>query len=139
MKSKRNIDLGIIHMAKKQLDMDDDTYTDIVIRVGKAPSGSSKDLSAAGRARVIAHMESCGFQRKRKPRAAVLATTAQIRMIYKLWHELGEAGLVEHPTREALSAWIKRQSGVPSAGDLSKEEASEIIEQLKAWKARGKI
>ncbi|MCP4695301.1 MAG: regulatory protein GemA [Gammaproteobacteria bacterium] len=99
----KNSDLAIIHIAKKQLGMNDDDYRDLIRNIGKARSGSSKDLSDAGRARVLEHMKACGFKKKRKPRPSGLASSAQVRMIHRLWHELGEADVYSHrPQRRCL-------------------------------------
>lgn len=58
----RNTDLAKIHLAKKQLGMDDVMYREIIKAVGRAPSGSSKDLDHAGRQRILDHFRACGFK-----------------------------------------------------------------------------
>lgn len=69
----RNTDLAKIHLAKKQLGMDDVSYREIIKAVGRIPSGSSKDLDHAGRQRVLEHFRACGF----KPQANTVTTPAK--------------------------------------------------------------
>lgn len=55
----RNNDLAQIHIAKKQLGMDDDTYRDMLWAVARVRS--AKQLDHAGRAKVLDHLKRCGF------------------------------------------------------------------------------
>lgn len=68
----RNTDLAKIHLARKHLGMDEVCYREIIKAVGRAPSGSSKDLDHAGRQRLLDHFKACGF----KPKAASPTGTA---------------------------------------------------------------
>jgi phage gp16-like protein len=56
----RNPSLAKIHIAKKQLGMDDATYRAMLLQHGGA--SSSKDLSPIGLAKVLAHLEKSGFK-----------------------------------------------------------------------------
>lgn len=56
----RNADLARIHIAKKQLGLDDDTYRDMLWSIGRVRSAG--DLDFAGRRRVLEHLRSCGFK-----------------------------------------------------------------------------
>lgn len=56
-------ELAKIHVAKKQLAMDDDTYRAMLMQV--AGVASSKDLSATGRAKVLDYLKSKGFKGKK--------------------------------------------------------------------------
>jgi phage gp16-like protein len=58
----RNANLAKIHIAKKQLGMDDDTYRAMLKTHGAV--SSSKDLTLIGAAKVLAHLERCGFKAK---------------------------------------------------------------------------
>ena len=67
MASRAN--LAKIHIARKQLGMDEDTYRAMLQSVGRVQS--SKDLDDAGAAKVLAHLQRSGFkptkQTSRKP------------------------------------------------------------------------
>lgn len=56
----RNRELAIIHIAKQQLNMDDESYRAMLWACGRVKS--SKDLDYPGRVRVIDHLKKCGFQ-----------------------------------------------------------------------------
>lgn len=56
----RNNDLALIHIAKKQLAMDDDAYRDMLFAVARVRS--AKLLDHAGRAKVLDHLKRCGFR-----------------------------------------------------------------------------
>jgi phage gp16-like protein len=56
--SRRRAALGKIHIGKKQLDMDDDTYRAMLLTIGGVKS--SKDLTPEGIDQVVRHLEKCG-------------------------------------------------------------------------------
>lgn len=56
----RNAQLAKIHIAKKDLGMDDDAYREMLISVAGVESAGK--LSATGMARVLAHLEQCGWR-----------------------------------------------------------------------------
>ncbi len=57
---RRRRDLAKIHLAKKQLGLDDDTYRDMLWAVARVRS--SADLDFTGLQRVLAHLQSRGFK-----------------------------------------------------------------------------
>lgn len=59
----RRRELAKIHIAAKDLGMDREAYEAMLWTVGRVRS--SKDLDAAGRARVLDHLKACGFKAKR--------------------------------------------------------------------------
>ncbi len=56
----RRAELAKIHVAKKALGLDDDTYRDMLWTVARVRS--AKDLDAAGRAKVLDHLKGRGFK-----------------------------------------------------------------------------
>ncbi|MDO9141471.1 MAG: regulatory protein GemA [Methylobacter sp.] len=52
--------LAKIHIAKKQLGLDDDTYRALLMQL--AGVNSAKDLTSAGRASVLEHLKKVGFK-----------------------------------------------------------------------------
>lgn len=62
----RNRELAAIHVGKRALNLDDDTYRAMLWTCGRVRS--SKDLDAAGRQKVIDHMRARGFERRDGPR-----------------------------------------------------------------------
>lgn len=57
---RRRRDMAYIHLAKKQLGMDDGTYRDMLWAVARVRSAA--DLDFTGLQRVRAHLERCGFK-----------------------------------------------------------------------------
>jgi phage gp16-like protein len=56
-------ELAKIHIAKKELGMDDDTYRDMLMQVAKVSSAA--DLTATGRGKVLEHLKKIGFKGKK--------------------------------------------------------------------------
>lgn len=63
----RTREIAWIHMAKAELDLDEDLYRGILEHVGGKRSAA--DLSPLGRAKVLAHFERLGWHRKVRPSA----------------------------------------------------------------------
>lgn len=61
---QRTAELGKIHIAKKQLGMDDETYRDMLFTIARVRSAA--DLDHAGRRKVLDHMKALGFKAERK-------------------------------------------------------------------------
>lgn len=59
----RRRELAAIHIAKKDLGLDDDTYRDMLFAVARVRS--SADLDQGGRTAVIEHLRKSGFAKKR--------------------------------------------------------------------------
>lgn len=136
-KSVRHNDLAQIHIAKKDLLLDDDTYRKMLFTVARV--NSARDLDFAGRKQVLEHMKARGW----KPKQHVPARTAraraddpQSRKIRALWIELHKAGKVDDPSEDALAAFVKRQTGVDALQWAAKAQKGAVIEALKAWQLR---
>lgn len=64
----RRRELAAIHIAKKDLGLDDGTYRDMLFAVARVRS--SADLDQGGRTAVIEHLRRSGFKRKQDRAAA---------------------------------------------------------------------
>jgi len=123
--------LAKIHIAKKELRLEEAEYRALLLRV--AGVDSAKDLSDAKATAVIAELKSLGF----KPRQSTgpkrpPAQRADVRKIYALWGSL-HSGAAD---RDALRAWVNGRFGVAAPEFLKPEDAQNAIEQLKAWQRR---
>ena len=145
---RRNKELGKIHMGKKQLKMDRQTYEDMLWQQGHVHS--SADLDESGRHKVIKHLEKCGAQftrRKRSRSATGNASENQISMINALWANLATAGVVRDPSDAGLRKWLQnatrrqheRRLGWTSPKFLPGHVARNVIEQLKKWCERTEV
>lgn len=125
----RHRDLAAIHVAKKQLGMDDGTYRAMLWSVGRVKSAG--DLDFAGRKAVLDHLKACGFKRH-SPKAR----DPQSRKIRALWLDLKDLGELRDASEEALNSFVSRLTGARALQWLSSDQASTVIEHLKAWARR---
>lgn len=128
--------LAKIHIAKKQLAMDEDSYRAMLRSVGGVES--SRDLTPLAASRVLRHLERSGFKPTGKLAASdrPAADDAQSRKILALWLALHARGVVHNASNEALAAYVKRQTGVEALQWLTPAQATRVIEALKKWQAR---
>lgn len=120
--------LAKIHIARKELRLEEAEYRALLLRVARVES--ARDLSDRAAAAVIAEFKRLGWaprESKRDP-----AQRADIRKIYALWGALHSGPL----DRDALRAWVKTRFKVSAPEFLKRPQASEAIEQLKAWNRR---
>ena len=127
--------LAKIHIAKKQLGLDDDDYRAVLQRVtGKT---SSKDMSNGERGAVLDELKRLGFK------SASTGTRRKLEgrfapKLQALWIAGWNLGLVRDRSDAALIAFVKRQTGVDHVRFLRHEQdAYKAIEALKGWMHRG--
>ncbi|MCW5657400.1 MAG: regulatory protein GemA [Burkholderiaceae bacterium] len=139
----RKADLAAIHIAKAALGWDDDFYRDILFTVCRVRS--SGDLDHAGRKRFLAHLRACGWSGGSTPRrsSARPATAAKRptltkpqRLMWSLWQQLYEAGVVTDRRMPALLHFIERQTGIARLEWLNSAQEDLVIQSLKAWRKR---
>ena len=136
--------IRLIHVAKRDLSMDDDTYRAILLRIGK--KASSADLTIPELEKVLEHLKRSGFKVRSKSKSAPkpeqakpsrpLAQDLESKKIRALWLFLHELGAVKNPSEEALAAYVKRIAGVDALQWISGEQAETLIETLKKWAMR---
>ena len=139
----RRIDLAKIHIARKQLGLEDEVYRAIVRRVSARyriePAESSAVLDPRERAALLAELSSLGFK-VAPPRAKredwIEGRNPHTRKLLACWFDLVRAGASKHPGKKALRHFIRRATGKEAIEWLSPEECSKVIEELKAWHRR---
>ncbi|PLP96027.1 regulatory protein GemA [Pseudomonas sp. FFUP_PS_473] len=89
MKDRRNQQLSKIHIAKKDLGMDDDSYRAMLVRI--AGKTSAKDLSPLQTANVLRELERLGWQPKRG-RAKPKPAADRAKLVSKIEAQLADAG-----------------------------------------------
>lgn len=129
-------DLAKIHIARKELAMDEDAYRLMLESV--AGVTSSAKLSARGRAKVLHRLRQLGWKPKTsaRPRRRVTAQEPQDKKIRALWLDLAQMGVVRDRSEQALARYVKRQTGVEALDWLDGRQAEKVIEALKAWRKR---
>ncbi len=136
----RRADLAAIHIAKKALAWDEDTYRDVMFTVCRVRSSAQLDFT--GRKTFLAHLQAC--QRQMGGATAAPAAparkkapwSARHRQIWSLWQQLADSHLVADRTHKALDAWVKRQTGVDRMEWANGPQLDALIDSAKGWLAR---
>lgn len=141
----RDATMAKIHIAKKELGLDDDAQRDIYERVtGKR---SLKDMNVKQRMAVLDDFKSRGFKVKRssKPASGSVNYSAKkyVRLIFALWASCAKLGEINNASHVALRAFVaneteKRGKRIDDPEFLTYDQASPIIETLKFMERRGK-
>lgn len=132
--------IRLIHVAKRDLSMDDDTYRTILQRIGK--KASAADLTVPELEKVLEHLKRSGFKVRSKGKPAQaklsrpLAQDGESKKIRALWLFLHELGAVKNPSEEALAAYVKRIAGVDALQWINGKQAERLIETMKKWAMR---
>ena len=151
----RKSQLAQIHIAKKYLDMDRDTYEAFLLRV--IGESSSAGLDMHGRFKLIQAFKDNGWKPNKKrvgyknksnkkhgADSKFGYDNATSRKLIALWRELAGAGKINDNSARAMEIWIANQTNIPgqqipknrSPDTLSASEVNVLIERLKNWLAR---
>ena len=127
----RSANLAKIHIAKKQLGMDDATYRAMLQSHGGVTS--SKDLTLISAAKVLAHLERCGF----KPKAAntgkrPITTSDRAALMSKVEAQLCDAG---RPW-SYVDGMAQKMFKVDKASWLSAEQLMKVVAALAYYAKR---
>lgn len=130
----RKFDLGQIHKGKKALGWSDDDYRFHLRNITGA--SSSATLDADGRAKLLAHMKSCGFT----PAPSTPKVFDQAAKIAWLWRKLGEHSGLRDASDAAMLAFVARTTGTQYGAlkFIPVSHASTVIEALKSMLDRAK-
>lgn len=136
MASQRRAQLAKIHIGKKDLGLDDDTYRDVLESVtGRRSAG---DLNYQQLNAVIDAFKSKGWNPVKRKRGGKryrkTHNDAEVRMVYALWTAMREEKIVKAQTPDGF---VKRMTGVENTEWLKPEDARVVIEALKKMRARG--
>lgn len=128
--------LAKIHIARKDLGLEDDDYRDVIERVSKGRTRSAGQLSQAALHDLLAEFRRLGW----KPKAAALgrgaASDPQSKKVRALWLALAEAGVVRDKSEKALRSYVHRMTGRDDLRFCDPAEKWRLIESLKSWAVR---
>ena len=129
--------LAKIHVAKKQLALDDATYRAVVKRIiGVDSAGAATDGKLV---ELLDEFKRQGFQ----PASGSRHTSAKpwVRKIHAIWKDL--APLLDDATPAALNGFVARQTktarnpdGISAAEFLDANSATKVIQGLEGWLSR---
>lgn len=126
--------LAQIHIARKELGLDDDTYRSVLMRVTRKPSSAA--MSAAERQKVIAEFKRLGFKPKNSFGRRPQSDKPYIRKVFALWGELKRKGIWRDPSPHALRQFVKNMTDCDDPERLTWPQARDVIEALKKMKER---
>lgn len=122
--------IAAIHVAKKKLGLDDDTYRAKLSNItGKT---STKDMTEAERQKVLTVFRNDGFEPSQKGLQGKFAKKLQA-----LWIAGFNLGVINDRSDAALLAFVKRQTNLDHMRFLHyADDARAAIEALKSWLKR---
>lgn len=97
----RRRELAQIHIAKKQLDIDDTTYRAMLSTIARVDSAA--DLNAEGRRQVLAHLKARGF----KPKASVSSPHRSVRGAHSDWDWVNKAAPAKQAMLRKIAVMLK--------------------------------
>lgn len=138
---RRVVELRKIHVGKRRLGWDDETYRDVIAQVCNGKR-SAADLTQEERGALLDRMKYFGFVE-----GASYTTKLdqfddrepQARLIRALWSDLTAIGALRDSSEKALRSFIKRTAKSDSINWLTGQQANACIEGLKAMKSRAGI
>lgn len=135
---ERRAMLGKIHIAQKDLALEEESYRDLLEKItGKR---SSSKCTHAQLHDVIEEFKRLGWKPKKgQPKRAgrrKLAEGEQASKIRALWLDLYHLGALRDPGEEALAAFVARCTGVEALQWLDTDSADKAIKALRGWLER---
>lgn len=127
--------ISLLHVAKNQLGLDDDTYRAILVKV--AGCDSAADLTQPGFTAAVKYFTAMGFRSTWTKRSygyrPTMATPPQIDLIRSLWVKfLGR----EDENDIELNKWLDRFHKVSSLRFVDNKKAAKVISSLKGMTVR---
>jgi phage gp16-like protein len=122
--------LAAIHVARKQLGLDDDTYRALALRVTGESSAAA--MTEGQRGRLLEEMRRQGFKPAKKGLEGPFAAKLQA-----LWIAGWNLGVFRDRSDAALLAFVRRQTHIDHTRFLlDGEVAAKAVDALKAWMTR---
>lgn len=122
--------LAAIHVARKQLGLDDDAARDLyAVVTGKR---SLREMTAGEQERVVHELRRRGFKPAEKGLQGAYAKKLQA-----LWIDAWNLGIVRDRRDSAMLAFVKRQTNIDHTRFLiHADDAAKAVEALKGWMTR---
>lgn len=127
--------LAKVHLAKKQIGIDEDDYRQILLEeTGRTSAG---DCTEAELERVLRRFEALGFKPLPKPGGANRPAQHPVaRKARALWISLHHLGAIDSPSEKALEAFARRQLKCERLVWADQRQGYRLIEALKAMAQR---
>lgn len=137
----RQADLAKIHIARKDLGLDEDVYRMIIKRVTHDKKSSSAKLNPLERTALLNEFRRLGWKperRKYSPRSfhKEKHQKSMIDKIRALWIQMHKEGVTDSGTEKALGQYCMRMVQKHSPDWLTREQQPRVLESLKQWRKR---
>lgn len=148
--NNRNQLIKLIHVAKRSLALDDETYR--LVLTNTTDKDSCSKMSIKELESVLAEFENRGFKRmvngnkkpfkKRLSPKSGKAKFAEIDKIRAIWITMAKHGVVRDRSETALDAYVRRMTnkgrkqGVDHVAWCDASQAYQVLESLKSWHRR---
>ena len=128
--------LAALHAGKRELGLDEDTYHLMLEMVTGKDSAALMTIPEI--TRVLDHMRGRGWQGGKSGGGAAWRPSSKghVRKVWALWAALRHEGIIRQGGRAACRAFVKRMTGCSDPEWLTPEEATVVIEALKAMQRR---
>lgn len=125
-----------VHLASKQLGLDEDTYRSVLFQV--TGQMSAADCSEAELTELVEHFKARGFKARpaKKPGQRTAADHLPARKARALWISLYHLGAIDNSSEQALEAFARRQLKVDALQWADQAQCYKLIEALKAMAER---
>ena len=150
MANNRSALIKLIHVAKRELALDDEAYKAAIEGVAQGKT-SSADLTVTQLEMLLERFKSAGFKRqstaskarRKSPVAGTPVRTPEISKIRAIWITMRQHGFVKDGSETALNSYVQRMTiklnggvGVAEVGWLNDALAVKVLEALKGWHRR---
>lgn len=135
--------IRLIHVGKRELGLDDETYRTLLS--GCVQKDSTSTMSVPELERILERMKHSGFKVRGKAPARPgsrpqpgrpLAQHPEAKKVRAIWLFLHQLGAVKNPAEAALAAYVKRIAKVDAIQWADSRQTAAIIETLKKWAMR---
>jgi len=123
--------LALVHCARKDLHLDEETYRAVLLQVGG--KASAAELGDQDLGRVVDRFRGLGWKPKG---SAKPSRDGHVRKLWAVWNELCATGVVRNPNRAALKTFVKRMTNIDEPDWLDPAQVNRVIEALKKWAER---
>ncbi|MEM6859079.1 MAG: regulatory protein GemA, partial [Pseudomonadota bacterium] len=128
----RRIMIAKAHVAKKDLQLDEDDYRAIILDETKGQHDSTAHCDQAQLERIIKRFEARGWKSKPTRRSSKPATHPMAKKARAMWISLHQLGVVRSPKEKSLEAFAKGQLRCEKLAWAKQSHSGKLIEALKS-------
>lgn len=135
----RNQLIQLIHVAKRELRLDEETYRTALRTATAGKADSTGDMDVPALMKALEHMKRAGFKVRPKAQPAQsrpLTINRDASKVRALWLFLHHLGAVRDPSEAALATYVKRIAKVDDLRWARGDRTDLLIETLKKWAMR---